>query len=175
MLLSRWCHIFNITIDLQLYNANLISIHILSDKHNVYWFITGDWRPENFIVLSNYGEKIMNINLDNTIKISIADTACIERLNIRYVRNSIPQNYVCRNYSIPHSMPEGREKNPQKKAKDRMETGSNMSDDATPCINKISPLSPTSASKSSQTDYFGETPLPKVCSKEDNNEFSISR
>ena len=117
----------------------------------------------------------MNINLDNTIKISIIDTACIERLNIRYVRNSIPQNYVCRNYSIPHSMPEGREKNPQKKAKDRMETGSNMSDDATPCINKISPLSPTSASKSSQTYYFGETPLPKVCSKEDNNEFSISR
>ena len=117
----------------------------------------------------------MNINLDNTIKISIIDTACIERLNIRYVRNSIPQNYVCRNHSIPHSMPESREKNPPNKEKDRMETGSNMNDDATPCMNKISPLAPPSASKSSQTYDFGETPLPKVCSKEDNNEFSISR
>ena len=117
----------------------------------------------------------MNINLDNTIKISIIDTACIERLNIRYVRNGIPQNYVCRNYSMRQSMPEGREKNPQKKGKERMETGSTMSDDSTPCMNKISPLSATSSSRASQTYYFGETTLPKVCSKEDNNEFSISR
>ena len=117
----------------------------------------------------------MNINLDNTIKISIIDTACIERLNIRYVRNSIPQNYVCRNYCIPHSMPEGREKNPPKNGKGEMETGSNMSNDATPFMNKTSPLSTESSSRPSQTYYFGETTLPKVSSKEDNNEFSISR
>ena len=117
----------------------------------------------------------MNINLDNTIKISIIDTACIEKLNIRYVRNSIPQNYVCRNYSIQHSMPEVREKNPQKKGKDRMETGSNMSDDATPCMNKWSSLSTESSSRPSQTYHFGETTLPKVSNKEDINEFSISR
>ena len=117
----------------------------------------------------------MNINLDNTIKISIIDTACIERLNIRYVRNSIPQNYVCRNYSIQHPMPEGREKNPPKRGKGGMETGSNMRDDATPCMNKISPLSTTSSSRPSQTYHFGETTLSKVSSKEDKNKFSISR
>ena len=112
----------------------------------------------------------MNINLDNTIKISIIDTACIERLNIRYVRNRVPKNY-----SFQHSMPEGIKKNPPKKGKGGLETRSNMSNDATPCMKKISPLSTETSSRPSQTYYFGETTLPKVSCKEDNNEFSISR
>ena len=72
-------------------------------------------------------------------------------------------------------MPEGREKNPPKRGKGGMETGSNMRDDASPGMNKISPLSTESLSKPSQTYCFEETTLPKVSSKEDNNEFSISR
>ena len=63
----------------------------------------------------------MNINLDNTVTISVNDNACIERLNIRYVRNNIPQKYVYGSDSHQTSLSERRRKVTLKKDEEKTE------------------------------------------------------
>ena len=99
----------------------------------------------------------MNINLDNTVTISVNDNACIERLNIRYVRNNIPQKYVYGSDSHQTSLSERRSKVTLKKDEEKIETGSNVGNDTTSFMCEISPTSTIPSRRPSQSYYFGET------------------
>ena len=115
----------------------------------------------------------MNINLDNTVTISVNDNACIERLNIRYVRNNIPQKYVYGNDTNQTSTSDGRRKVTLKKDEEKIETVSNVSNDTTSFMCEISPTSTMPSRRPSQSYYFGETPLSNIRDKEERKDSAV--
>ena len=115
----------------------------------------------------------MNINLDNTVTISVNDNACIERLNIRYVRNNIPQKYVYGSDSHQTSLSERRRKVILKKDEEKIETGSNVGNDTTSFMCEISPTSTMPSRRPSQSYYFGETPLSNIRDKEERKDSAV--
>ena len=115
----------------------------------------------------------MNINLDNTVTISVNDNACIERLNIRYVRNNIPQKYVYGNDTNHISPLDRRRKVTLKKDEEKIETGSNISNDTTSSMCEISPTSTMPSRRPSQSYYFGETPLSNIRDKEERKDSAV--
>ena len=115
----------------------------------------------------------MNINLDNTVTISVNDNACIERLNIRYVRNNVPQKYVYGNDNHQTSPSDRRRKVTLKKDEEKIETGSNVSNDTTSFMCEISPTSTMPSRRPSQSYYFGETPLSNIRDKEERKDSAV--
>ena len=115
----------------------------------------------------------MNINLDNTVTISVNDNACIERLNIRYVRNNVPQKYVYGNDTNQTSPSDRRRKVTLKKDEEKIETGSNVSNDTTSFMCEISPTSTMPSRRPSQSYYFGETPLSNIRDKEERKDSAV--
>ena len=109
---------------------------------------------------SNLFEKIMNINLNNIITISVNEGVDIEKLNIRYVRPyRRPSAFSNNHEKDPKTSSNGRSKSEKHNSKGEMEGKSNSSANMTTVASKVSPPA-MSPSRPQLTFYFGQNQEP---------------
>ena len=110
----------------------------------------------------------MNINLDDSVKISVKEGAGIERINIRYIRSNVPSKTL---HSDQLHKNKYRSKHDEPISKQRQEASKSGGNESS-YVCQISPSSGCS-NRPKESYFFGQNPLPKYETYEEEKESAL--
>ena len=110
----------------------------------------------------------MNINLDDSVKISVKEGAGIERINIRYIRSNVPSKHSIQINFIRINIILNMMNLSANSDKKHQNLGGNESS----YVCQISPSSGCS-NRPKESYFFGQNPLPKYETYEEEKESAL--
>ena len=110
----------------------------------------------------------MNINLDDSVKISVKEGAGIERINIRYIRSNVPSKT---HHSDQLQKNKHRSKHDERISEQLQETSKSGGNESS-YVCQISPSSGCSK-RPKESYFFGQNPLPKYETYEEEKESAL--